>query len=475
MAKQSVDPTTLVIFGATGGLARERLIPALYHLFSRHLTSKDFTVLGFARSAYTHLQFRKLIKPNKPDKKWESFAKHVFYQSGNFTNEEDFHKIGSFFHYAETKHHRCANHVFYFSTLPSHYETISQQLQTSGLLNACRLHKRQVRIIVEKPFGTDLISARKLDQTLSQFFTEDQIYRIDHYLAKETVQNLFTIRFANSIFEPVWNKNYIDHIEISALEQVGVEKRGTLYEQSGAIRDVMQNHLLQLLALTTIERPVDLSSEAIRDERVKIIKSIRQMSPKEIKNNIIIGQYRGYRNEKNVDSKSNVETFAAIKLFIDNERWQGVPFYLRTGKKMNKKMTEISVHFKPPVHLFKSEELIANVLTFQIHDNDAGVYFNFLAKYPGTGIRLHPVLMKLSYDVAFHEEIPGAYERLLLDFLQGDQRLFARSDEIEHSWKYIDSIIKHLPRTPYQYETNESGPNQAHQFIKKEKRDWWTK
>lgn len=471
--KQELDPTVLVIFGATGDLSRQRLIPALYRLFERKLLPKSFNIIGFARSEFSHEQFRKKIKPENAAAEWSEFAKNIYYTPGNFTNEADFQKLSSFLKKLENPGHSCANRLFYFATLPSHYHTISHALDKSGLLVGCSVHKRQTRVVIEKPFGSDLRSASSLDKTLSKYFAESQIYRIDHYLGKETVQNILTVRFANSIFEPIWNRKYIDHVQISSLEERGIENRGAFYEQTGAIRDVIQNHMMQLVAHIAMEAPSDLSAGSIRDERAKVIKQIRMPKVAGMKSFLATGQYDGYRNEPNVHSKSRVETFAALKLFVDNKRWQGVPFYLRAGKRLKSKITEISIHFKRPLpDLFDRQPEIPNVLNFEIHPNE-GLFLDIAAKFPGFGIRLHPVTMELGYHSAFQGEFPEAYERLLLDFIEGDQRLFARSDEIEYSWKYIDEIGKYLQKTKVSaYPAGSWGPEAAEKLIKKDKRQW---
>lgn len=478
MVKQNyskIAPTILVIFGATGELSRERLLPALQELFAHQLLPQNFWVVGFARSEFSHAEFRKKVRLKDEPDTWKKFAKKIFYLSGNFSNLEDFRRLAGFLHKLEKKKH-CANRLFYFATLPSHYHTISHALQKSGLLVGCAVHKRETRVVVEKPFGHDLKSARLLGRTLGKYFSESQIYRIDHYLGKETVQNLLTARFANTIFEPVWNRSYIDHVQISALEETGIGSRGAFYEQAGALRDFVQNHLMQLLALISMEPPADLSADSIRDERVKVLKSIRRPSPKELKGALVTGQYQGYRKEPNVSPRSQVETYAALKIFIENSRFAGVPFYLRTGKKLGQKTTEISVHFKrPPLFLFQDQQIQPNVLLFKIQPNE-GMFLNIVAKYPGFGIRLHPVTMELGYHTAFAGEIPEAYERLLLDFMEGDQRLFARGDEIESSWKFVDELEKYISRAKASqlkfYQPGTWGPKEADELIQKDNRQW---
>ncbi len=474
---QKLEPTILVIFGITGELSRSRLLPALFHLFEDKLLPKKFSIVGFARSEFTHQSFRKDIKPKGSSGDWKAFAEKIYYHRGDITDPRDFQSLHEFLQSLESRGHSCANHLFYFATLPSHYHTISEELSRAELLTGCRIHKRQTRVVIEKPFGQDLGSAKKLGRTLTKYFLEEQIYRIDHYLGKETVQNLLTVRFANSIFEPVWNRNYIDHVQISALEDAGIGNRGAFYEQTGAIKDFFQNHLMQLLSLIAMDEPVDLSTESIRDERAKVIKDLKLPSERELKNSLVVGQYADYRQEQKVSANSRTETFVATKLYIENQRWGGVPFYLRTGKKLAKKVSQISVHFKTPLpYLFNDQKILPNILVFEIMPNE-GIFLNLAAKYPGFGIRLHPVTMELGYHSAFRGEFPEAYERLLLDFIEGDQRLFARSDEIEYSWRYVDVLEGFIAKNPKPvvYPNGDWGPRQAENLIKKDKRAWHIK
>lgn len=472
--ERKLDPTILVIFGITGDLSREKLLPALFDLHKAKLLPQKFSIVGFARSEFTDESFRSHIKPKNAKKSWDEFSRQIHYHRGDITDPKTFESLATYLKGLESRGHSCANRLFYFATLPTHYNTISKELHDSGLLVGCTLHKRQTRVVVEKPFGRDLKTAKKLDQTLAKYFKEEQIYRIDHYLGKETVQNLLTIRFANSIFEPIWNKDYIDHVQISALEDHGIGNRGAFYEQTGVIRDFVQNHLIQILSLIAMEPPADLATNSIRDERAKVISSIMPPSSQEIGKNLVTGQYEEYRDEKNVSPKSRTETFAAIKLFLASRRWEGVPFYLRTGKKLAKKITQISIHFKTPSTLFKNEPITPNVLIFEIQPNE-GIFLVLTSKFPGFGIRLHPVTMELGYHSAFKGEFPEAYERLLLDFIEGDQRLFARSDEIEQSWKYIDQLEKYLSKSrkkPEIYKAGTWGPETADKLIAKDNRQW---
>ena len=475
ITREKIEPTILTIFGATGELSSTRLLPALHRLFADKLLPGQFAIVGFARSPFSEKEFRGRVA-GFVDGASDKFLQKIYYSPGNFGEAADFKKLAQKIQKLESKRHSCANRLFYFATLPSHYQTISHELESAGLLHGCARHKRTTRVIVEKPFGSDLKSAQKLDLTLQKYFREDQIYRIDHYLGKETVQNLQTARFANSIFEPVWNSGYIDHIQISSMQETGIGNRGAFYEQTGAIRDIIQNHLMQLLALIAMEQPADLSAGAIRDERAKVIRAIRKPSPADLKNDLVIGQYQAYRKESNVPPRSKVETYAAMKLYIDNARWRGVPFYFRTGKFISRKMTRISIHFKPHMpHLFADQPVIPNVLTFEIQPNE-GIFLGLAAKFPGFGIRLHPVTMELGYHSAFHGEFPEAYERLLLDFAEGDQRLFARSDEIEESWKYIDEVEKFMAKGHAQlqsYERGSWGPAAAERMMVRDGRSWY--
>ena len=466
-----LEPTILVIFGASGELTSERLVPALFHLFNHGLLPRGFKLVGFSRRAFSHQEFRKRLAIRH--RNWEKFARSISYHPGNFTDPADFRSLAQYLHEMEGRGHTCANRLFYFATLPTHYDTISEELKKSGLLIGCGRHKRETRVLLEKPFGFDLRSANRLDQTLNKYFREEQIYRIDHYLAKETVQNIFAMRFGNTIFEPLWNRLYVDHVQISALEDVGVNERGAYFERVGTISDMFQSHLLQLLAIIAMEPPRDLTTASIRAARGNVIKEIRKPATKELIGNLVIGQYRGYHKEPNITAGSAVETYAALKLFIDSERWEEIPFYLRSGKRMGKKTTTVSVHFKPnATPLFEKAGLRGNTLIFQIQP-DEGVYLEIMAKYPGFGIRLHPIRLKFGYGDFMAPQIPDAHERLLLDFMQGDQRLFAATEEIEAAWEYIDVLKKYARgKKPTIYEPGGEGPKEAEKLIQKDDRQW---
>ncbi len=415
-----LDPTTLIIFGATGELSQKRLLPALARLDKKSLLPEEFQIVGFARTIYSDQEFRKQSKLRG------KFAKKVFYYPGNFDNPDDFRKLAKKVSQIEGPHSflknttrsGCTNRLFYFATLPSHYQTIPQELKSSGFLVACQIHQRKTRVLIEKPFGQDLQSARKLNQTLKEYFAEEQMYRIDHYLGKETVQKILVRSF---------DPQDIDHIQISALEKNGIENRGKFYEQTGALRDFVQNHLIQLVATIAMNISLsDTSAESLRSERAKIISSIRLPKPEELKDLMVLGQYQSYRQEKNVSPNSQVETYVALKLYLNEPSWQKIPFYLRTGKKLKLKSSQVSVHLKSGKDLvfkFKSQE--------------------------------------------------DSYERLLLDFIQGDQKLFARTDEIEYSWRYTDALEQNKSKLDQIiYPDGSMGPNEAEILIQKDGKKW---
>lgn len=477
---QSLPPTILTIFGATGDLSADYLIPALLHMDEHKLLPKTFRLVCVGRRPLTsksYLDF--ILKKSHVVKKLSAagkrnFLKHLTYFSGDFEHADQFSGLAKILADADSPKHLCYNRLFYFATSPQQFAAITKILKSAGLLTACAAHERKTRVLVEKPFGFNLKSAQSLNQLLLKYFTEDQIYRIDHYVGKETIQNLMVVRFANSLFEPLWNNRFIDHIEISVLEKDGAGGRINFYDQTGAVKDFLQNHIIQMLALIAMEEPYNLTAEMIRDEKLKVLKALEPVSPEKLPLRLVKGQYRGYGKEAGGQSKT--ETFFALKTYINLPRWSGVPIYLRTGKKLNKKLTQISIHFREPVRcLF--EGCAANVLTFQIQP-DESVHLQINNKIPGFGVRLHRGDLEFGYESAFSGEIPGAYERLLLDFMEGDQRLFIRSDEIEASWTFVDSITENpeFNKLPlYEYLPGSDGPRQAEEFIKKDVKEWWTK
>lgn len=475
-----IPPTILTIFGATGDLSANYLIPSLVILYSEKLLPEDFKLVCVGRRDMTkesYLDFA-IKKSNNlktilnPQLK-KSFLKHLIYFQGDFDSLESFKNLQHVLS-EETKNgqHECFNRLYYFATSPEQFAKIAVILKKTNLLEACSGHGRQVRVLVEKPFGDNLHSAQKLNSLLLKFFKEEEIYRIDHYQGKETVQNLIVARFANSIFEPLWNKDYIDHIEISVLYDDTVGHRANFYDQTGALKDIVQNHALMMLSLLAMDEPTELTTENLRQEKFKVIQALKPFSVKDAKLNLVKGQYESYQQE--LGKKSQTETFVALKAFINNARWQGVPIYIRTGKALKNKVTELSIHFKElPKCLFKG--CAANVMSFRIQPNES-VRLQINNKIPGFGIELHQSSLNFSFGKEFKAKTASAYQRLLLDFMEGDQRLFIRSDEIEASWKFIDSITKAWKTTPlYKYKKGSEGPKEAEDFISKDLKEWWTK
>lgn len=475
-----ISPTILTIFGATGDLSADYLVPALLHMSEHGLLPEDFKLVCVGRRPFTTEEYFKFIlkksnvlnKVSSKEKK--KFLKHLVYHIGDFENPESFVSLNKILADQESPKHKCYNRLFYFATKPQQFVAITEILQSTGLLTSCAEHERKVRVLVEKPFGFNLKSAQSLNSLLLKHFQEDQIYRIDHYAGKETVQNLMVVRFGNSLFEPLWNNKYIDHVEISVLEKDSAKNRIEFYDNAGAIKDFLQNHILQMLALIAMDEPRNLTAEFIRNEKLKVLSALIPFKSGELEKNLVKGQYADFRKE--VGEDTNTETFFALKAELNLPRWEGIPFYLRTGKNLSKKLTEISIHFKEQLRcLF--EGCGGNVLTFQIQPNES-VHLQINNKIPGFGIKLHKANLDFSYKMAFKGEVPGAYERLLLDFLQGDQRLFIRSDEIEAAWKFVDSIIenpdfKKLPL--FKYKKGCNGPKEADAFIEKDLREWVTK
>lgn len=459
-AKRDVEPCTIVIFGASGDLTVRKLIPALYHLYLAGQMPTPFRVIGFARREKSDDGFREELSDGLKrfsrtavnSKKWAEFAANVSYCRGDFSDDSGFNDLRSQLEQMPDERLR-RNLLIYLATSPSQFVEVLEKCNGVGLLDSGGESEFWQRVVVEKPFGTDLDSAHQLNSELLRFVHERQIYRIDHYLGKETVQNILVFRFSNSIFEPLWNRQSIDHVQITVSEEMGVGGRGGYYEESGALRDMVQNHLLQVLSLVAMEPPVSLDGEAIRDEKVKLLKSIRALRKEDVAKQVVRGQYfagqsgdelrPGYRQEEKVAKNSNVETFVAIKLLIDNWRWSGVPFYLRTGKNLPLSASEIRIQFRPsPNVLFAAEENSAmgvNAIALRLQPQE-GIYLGFNGKKPGTNMELKRVRMNFSYDSEFGAYTPEAYERLLLEAMAGDSTLFIRRDEVETAWSIIDSI-----------------------------------
>jgi glucose-6-phosphate 1-dehydrogenase len=455
------EPCSIVIFGASGDLTARKLIPAFYHLCKEKQMPADFRILGFARREKTDDQWRAELREalsqfsrTKPvdEEVWRSFAANLHYCVGDLTDAAAYEKLEqklSSFKAAPLRQ----NLLFYLATQPSQFGEVIEHLHAAKLLEHGHSLGGWQRIVVEKPFGHDLASARQLNDELTRYADEQQVCRIDHYLGKETVQNILMFRFSNSIFEQVWNRNSIDHVQITVSEKLGVGARGGYYEEAGALRDMVQNHMLQVLALTAMEPPVSLESECIRDEKVKLLKSIRPLTRQDVPRQVVRGQYfagsiqgqpvPGYRQEPKVKPDSNVETYVALKLFIDNWRWSGVPFFLRTGKYLPESTSEARIQFKPtPNVLFAAQcgpSLDSNALALRLQPNE-GIYLRFNGKVPGMNMSVRPVRMNFSYNTEYGAYTPEAYERLLLDALVGDATLFIRRDEVEAAWQIIDSI-----------------------------------
>src|SRR3954464_13176952 len=449
---------TVVIFGATGDLTMRKLIPALYNLSADGELPPAVAIVGFARRPKTDEVFRKeqqesttkFSRQQVRDEIWDDFAQALFYHQSEFHDATGYKTLAERLEKIAKERGTGGNRLFYLAVAPDQFEAILKNLKTAGLTEPSE--GGWARVIVEKPFGTDLPSARKLNAVVRRAFAENQTYRIDHFLGKETAQNILVLRFANAIFEPIWNGRYVDHIQITAAETLGVEGRAGYYEASGALRDMVQNHLLQLLCLVAMEPPTDLGPDSIRDEKVKIVRSLRRMNAEEIARNVIRGQYSegaingqpapGYRSEKNVNPESKIETFVALKVRVDDWRLADVPIYIRVGKRLPKSATEISVHFKKaPAVLFNRESvsLDQNVLVIRIQP-DEGISFRMQAKVPGTSFRIEPVKMDFHYGTSFGKASPEAYERPLLGARSGDATLFARRDEVEQAWEFIDRI-----------------------------------
>ena len=486
---KKIENQILVIFGASGDLTARKLIPALFNLYMAKQLPKNFVVLGASRSDLTDEEFRNRVFLESPylhDKiaklkgsKPKDFSDRLFYEDLGGTYDTSYTKLRKRVEELKNTYDTSGNIIYYLSTPPTLYETIAQRLTEAGMSTQNNGWKR---LIVEKPFGYSLETARKLNQGLQQYFKESQIYRIDHYLGKETVQNLLVTRFSNSIFEPLWNRNYIQHVEITNAESVGVEKRGGYYDKSGALRDMFQNHLLQIVSLVVMEPPIGNQPEEIRNEKVKALKSLRIMRDEEtLFDNTIRAQYvasevkgskvKGYRDEDGVDSNSTTETYAAIKFYVDNWRWHGVPFYVRTAKRMPTKVTEIVIHFKTPHHqIFRDSGMNSkdNKLIVRVQP-DEGILIKFGVKVPGQGFKVERANLDFYYSSLSETYVMDAYERLLLDAMQGDATLYARADEVEAAWEFVDPILDYWKNGKdvrmYGYAAGVWGPENADDLI----------
>ncbi len=492
----SISPTIIVIFGATGDLTWRKLIPAIFNLYLDNWIPEHFSVIGIGRSEQSERQFRKHLQTGvdkfsrrgkSTQKEWNQFSQYLSYYKGELMADTTYAGIEKLVKQHEADWGVSANRVFYLAVPPVFFEDIVNNIGKR------RFAKNMLanRIVIEKPFGYDLESARKLNKLLHGMFDECQIYRIDHYLGKETVQNIMAFRFANLLFEPIWNRNYIDSIQITVSEQLGVENRGNYYETAGALRDMIQNHILQLLCLIAMEPPVSFNADEVRNRKVDVLNALRKFKPEDVHQYAVRGQYgegwirgkkvKGYRQEPDVANNSTRETFAAVKFFIDNWRWQGVPFYLRTGKRMNETLSVINIQFRPVPHQSFPTEAKGNwqpnriVLNIQPHMD---IQLRFQAKRPGLEMRLSPVDMVFDYNEAYPSGSPEAYETLLLDIMKGDSTLFMRADQVEAAWNILMPIIESWEKNPSvnfpNYAAGMQGPEDAEALIARDGHNWLT-
>lgn len=458
--EEKPHPCGLIIFGASGDLTRRKLFPSLVHLKERNLLPKSFYVAGVARSAMTDAE----LNAQAPS------LDAVCYVQGEYDDAATYRALKERLGALDKSHRTGGGAIFYLAVPPSLYPVILSGLGAAGLLQGSA-PGGWARVIIEKPFGRDLATALELEKALDAHLRENQIYRIDHYLGKETVQNILLFRFANSIFEPIWNRSHIDHVQISVFESLGVERRAGYYDASGVVRDMCQNHMTQLLALTAMEPPPSFASDRVRDEKVQVFRSLKPLKPKDA----VLGQYAGYRDEPGVAKDSRTPTYAALKVEIENWRWEGVPFYLRTGKKLGARAAEIAVTFKRVPHSLipqlRPEDFSANVLVFRIQP-DEGISLSFEAKKPGPKLCLGDLTMDFDYDEVFGEDPPEAYQRLLLDCMLGDQTLFIRRDAVEETWRFVEPLLDPGKLQPASYDPGGTGPAAAEALLERDGRKW---
>jgi glucose-6-phosphate 1-dehydrogenase len=490
------DPCAFVLFGATGDLAHKRVIPAIYQLWRTNLLPAEFSLVAVARRPYTDETFaaelRVSVEKNSrvqpvDEAAWAELAKRITYHQLDFGDDAGFDRLSERLDELDGKRGTAGSRLFYLATQPSQVTGIVQQLGRVGLDREQRGGYWR-RVVIEKPFGRDYESARHLNHELAKVLRESQVYRIDHYLGKETVRNLLVFRFGNGIFEPVWNRSYVDHVQITVAESIGVETRGSFYEETGASRDILQNHLLQLMTLVAMEPPSSFGADALRDQKVGVLRAIAVPDPEHVRRDVVRGQYGpgwvggeaavGYRQEQEVDPESETETFVAGRFEIDDWRWSGVPFYLRAGKRLPKRATEIAIQFKEvPLRLFREStgDPAPNVLAMRIQP-DEGIMLRFAAKVPGLGLDVRTVNMDFAYDTSFAVDSPDAYETLILDALLGDASLFTRADEVEAAWSVVTPVIEAwaamaAPHFP-DYAAGTWGPPAADELLERDGRRW---
>jgi glucose-6-phosphate 1-dehydrogenase len=489
------EPCAVVLFGASGDLAKRKVVPAMYDLANNQVFGSTYAIVGYARTPMTDESFRDSLGEAAQtmseigpidSAKWKEFASNLHYHAGDYGNADDFTKLAKHLAELESSKELCGNRLFYLSTPPEVYPQIVEQLGRSGLAKPCS-HNSWTRIIIEKPFGRDLASAKKLNEIVLGVFDESQIYRIDHYLGKDTVQNVLVLRFGNGIFEPLWNRNYVDHVQITAAETLGVERRGGFYETTGALRDMIQSHVLQLTSLVAVEPPASFDATALRNEKLKVLQSIRPFDLGMVAQSVVRGLYAagsidgksvpGYRHEQGVDPKSRTETFVSMKVLIDNWRWAGVPFYLRTGKRLAKRSTEIVIQFKKAPHVvFRERDVEPNRLVLNIQP-DEGIAIAFGAKRPGSEMSIGNVTMNFSYREGFGDGAHSAYATLISDCVRGDATLFDRGDTVEAAWALVDPILDvwsaaKTASVP-QYPSGSWGPRESDQLLGNEGRQWY--
>ena len=488
------DPCAVILFGASGDLAKRKVIPALFDLAAHNSLGSRYAIVGFARTPMNDDSFRSALGDaaktmselgDVDPAKWNDFASNLFYSPGDYSDQQAYAQLAKRIAELDAQKNLGGNRLFYLSTPPEVYPDIVEQLGRAGLSRPAN-PKSWVRIIIEKPFGRDLATAKELNEIVHNVFEEQQVYRIDHYLGKDTVQNLLVLRFGNGIFEPLWNRNYVDHVQITAAETLGVERRGGFYETAGALRDMIQSHVLQLTSLVAVEPPASFDATAVRNEKLKVLQSIRPFDLEMVAQSVVRGQYApgkiadkpvpGYREEQNVNPKSRTETFVAAKLLIDNWRWANVPFYLRTGKRLAKRTTEIVIQFKRAPHIvFRGREADANRLILNIQP-DEGISVSFGAKRPGTEMSIGNVTMNFSYREGFGDSSRSAYATLVNDCLRGDATLFDRGDSVEAAWSLVEPVIDvwsaaKTASVP-QYAAGSWGPKESDNLLEREGRKW---